>query len=311
MKNKQKELKLKEELKRKQSNLGEAITLDNAIVAIKKSMYNVAVQDLKAHLTAESHRDIKQKNGDEIRYHCSYNKNFGHWLIKDAFGNGIHALANEVMDALKGKRDVGWLPISSSGSQVEYIKLAFQKESTTKHKLFGELPRYDGSTFDVPNVGIIGPKKKFVCLPLLTALLRSVLYFGLANQGEGEKLLFVKAALLRTKLDITEENWTDPKFHWDFDPLATQPLTYMLTLRGETPLDLGSLGKERTSRKKSNVLVLKCGDAIVFSSRQLHKTGRPQKFPTEENFRVHFMFSASRSDVVPNEDIIHLPSEQY
>lgn len=156
-----------------------------------------------------------------------------------------------------------------------------------------------------PTVGLVGQNKKFVALPLLTSLLCSILYTGLSTRVEGKHLLFVKGSFLKTPCGIKEKDWVDTESHYDFNPSVqvkgeVAPITFMISLKGETPLDFGSVARDPTrSDRKKNVeeKVLKCGDGVVFSWRQEHQTGRPKKFPTKMNHRCHFMLSGCKSEV--------------
>lgn len=237
----------------------------------------------------------------------------GHCLIQNPFGAGIEALSQEMDNALK-KCPQTFSAIKVSGGQVHYVKLGFKKDGdgspTGTHRFVGELPPYDSTNKRFPTVGLVTRANDFVALPLLSHFVSSVLYTGLATRIQGKDLTFMKGSFLKSVCRMKEDRWLPTVDHSDFDPKAqaegkAQPITFVICLKGETPLDFGSLAKDpsKPDRKvRSEEIVLKCGDGVVFSWRQQHKTGRPRKFPTGKNHRIHFMLSGSKSDVNDEED---------
>jgi hypothetical protein len=117
--------------------------------------------------------------------------------------------------------------ITASANQVAYLKLAFKNapNSTTEEPhFFAELPPYitENETTEnekpFPTVSLVGQNKKFVPLPLLTSLLLSVVYTGLATHVEGKHLLYLKGAFIKTITGIEEKDWIDTISHYNFDP---------------------------------------------------------------------------------------------
>jgi hypothetical protein len=93
---------------------------------------------------------------------------------------------------------------------------------------------------------------------------------------EGKHLLFVKGAFIETFTGIDEKDWIDTVSHYDFDPKAqvegeAEPITFLISLKGETPLDFGSPARHPTQasdKKVTEERVLKSGDGVAFSWRQ-------------------------------------------
>lgn len=264
------------------------------------------LQQLKGALLTKSSQ--RKPSGAEIRVNCDSSKGRGHYVIKNPFGSGIKALSKEVDDALMQDHP-SFSGITVSANQVDYFKLGFKNEhkcTTGAHRFFGELPPYDSNARkQVPTVGIVSKNNKFVALPLLTAFVSSVLYTGLATRIEGKELRYIKGSFLRTICGIKEEDWKPTVDHSDFDHSEqvegqAQPITFIICLKGETPLDFGSRARDPTKtdkKERNDETVMECGDGLVFSWRQQHKTGRPRKFPTQLNHRIHFMLSGSKTDV--------------
>jgi hypothetical protein len=283
--------------------------------ALRTSIYKEGLQHLKAHLVARK-KGTALLTGAEIRSKLDFNHNKGYYLFQNPFGHGIQALSKEMDDAV-AKTSPLLAAITASANQVVYLKLAFKNapDSTSEEpRFFAELPPYTTENEKpFPTVGLVGQNKKFVPLPLLTSLLLSVVYTGLATRVEGKHLLFLKGAFIETITGIEERDWIDTVSHYDFDPNAQfegegGPITFIISLKGETPLDFGSPARHPTqvsNEKVTKEIVLKSGDGVAFSWRQAHKTGRPKKFPTEMNHRCHFMLSSHKSDV-DKDDEVHI-----
>ena len=320
MKNSEKKLRQMESqlvhLEKGKKNRGrpakELLKLRKEITSLRKMVYFEGLQQLKGGLLSKS--SPRKPTGAEIRENCESSRERGHYVIKNPFGSGIKALSKEMDDALK-KYPPRFSGIMVSANQVNYFKLGFKNEpknSTTEaHKFVGELPPYVSSAKkQIPTVGLVSQNNKFVALPLLTAFLSSVLYTGLATRIKGKELRYIKGSFLETIPGIKEEDWKEPVHHSDFDGSKqvegqAQPITFIICLKGETPLDFGARAKNPSKSDKevrTDETVLECGDGVVFSWRQQHKTGRPRKFPTEIIHRIHFMLSGKKDDVDDEKD---------
>lgn len=72
-----------------------------------------------------------------------------------------------------------------------------------------------------------------------------------------------------------------------------------MNVLGETPFDVGSVARQHNkakSGKKLQSFYFQPGDAIVFSDRQFHRTGRPSTFPSPDNMRIHFLCANNAKD---------------
>lgn len=120
---------------------------------------------------------------------------------------------------------------------------------------------------------------------------------------------YMKGAYIESFTVKAEKEWREPWVHTDFDfetenaQQLPQPITILLNLEGETPIDFYGLKKntyETSPLGKHQSHVFSNGDVAIFSWRQWHASGKPTSFPSGKNLRIHFMLSTREFDVNEN-----------